>query len=366
MTTDALRERLQSDIGRRIREDVWQELARRGVVALARKNPAAAYGKLLSEYQEIDASFPTGAPKRPLQSRERTTPPDARLEGLSRLLAERAARDPAAQAFRRDVLGGRLVEWDDLESWISARAPKPGEPTLAIFTQRRYATDVQAEALMKLGLSERLARLASLAESEPIADDPDHVGWERLRLRYMRRDGSSGGVPVPTYGPLLSLHRLVRRLAVDDVGPQPLAEAGPEWATTWALCGVTPFIPRIRVSVTGHGMPSLWRISLDANWRASAEEVSREYNWARGPNPGRDKPMKERGIALALLADRWRGEDGSWPDRRGEWNARCDGQAQPRSWRFRVKDDPYAKSFSNQARASWRRLTGSETWGGKR
>jgi hypothetical protein len=75
--------------------------------------------------------------------------------------------------------------------------------------------------------------------------------------------------------------------------------------------------------------------------------------------------MSERNLALAVLADRWRDEGGSWAGRRDEWNDLCDGRAQPRSWRFPVKSDRYATSFSNQARAAWRRLTSME-WGGSK
>jgi hypothetical protein len=48
---------------------------------------------------------------------------------LSQLVAAHAHHDPDVIAFRHKYLGDALVEWADLDTWITARAKLDGEPT---------------------------------------------------------------------------------------------------------------------------------------------------------------------------------------------------------------------------------------------
>jgi hypothetical protein len=331
----------------------------------ARRNEPGAYRRLLDRYEQFDDYFAPRGPARRPRRLERITPPDARLEALARLLAERARRDRRVQTFRRSVLGGTPMAWGELEAWVQGHRPSTGEPLLAYFRQRTPMDLDQARRMLAAGRERRCARPTALAENALAKGLRSEQGWERAELRYVREDGHTGQTAVPMTGELFELYRLVMYLTSDAFSPQTFSEAGPAWAATWALCDVTPYLPMITVSVSRASLPALDRISIRANWRASAEEVKREYNLARGPEPGRDKPMGDKNLALGILADRWRHEESSWPARRQEWNALCDDKRQPKAWRFEVESDPRATTFANHARGAWRRLTGDK-WGGSR
>jgi hypothetical protein len=52
-----------------------------------------------------------------------------RAWALSQLAAAHAHHDPDVITFRHKYLGDVLVDWADLDTWITARAKLDGEPT---------------------------------------------------------------------------------------------------------------------------------------------------------------------------------------------------------------------------------------------
>jgi hypothetical protein len=54
---------------------------------------------------------------------------DHRAAALEQIFAIEAAEDPAVGDFRAEVLGGRLIEPQQIESWVKDRAETDGQPT---------------------------------------------------------------------------------------------------------------------------------------------------------------------------------------------------------------------------------------------
>jgi hypothetical protein len=72
--------------------------------------------------QSAEHRVPAPAPREPRLGQERAW-------ALSQLVAAHAHHDLDVIAFRHKYLGDALVEWADLDTWITARAKLDGEPT---------------------------------------------------------------------------------------------------------------------------------------------------------------------------------------------------------------------------------------------
>ena len=345
---DPVREQVEAQIGEPVRKRVWEYLADGPLLALARQD-STKVPVLVREYRRLDQHFPEKRRRRAGEQRERTTPGDERTDSLALLLARRAERLPQVRDYRARHLGGGVLPWSDLESWVTARAPARDDHagTLVRFTGRLLTTRTEAEALMRKPQEEYAT---ALAEAIGTAPGRPGRGYEVPSIECACEDGNVIQAHVPVSGPLFDLYGVCEWLTLQDF------PAG--WAATLVLCGVAPRIPRLRVEVRGAWPLELSTVAVEANRRATAAEVAREYTWAAGS--GRDKPMLARNMALAVCADAWREDDGSWTERRDEWNSMCDGRRQKRAWRFSSADDPQARNFANVARAAWRRLTGEE------
>jgi hypothetical protein len=231
-----------------------------------------------------------------------------RMAAVSTLLAADAGREARVQALRRDVLGGRLLKWDDVEAWIQARAADEG--------------------------FSRIAEVVLPADVLP--------GVLITATDYTPR--------TPVTGPILQISvralpyvtpasRWVKRVSVANGGTlDRIREAGawlakqygwdPAAATVFLLGGITPAIPACSVQ-TG-GTATRPRFVLDVDPIVTPREVAQAYATARrvGRSPrSRIRPLSERHITLAVFLAK-RSDDESWHARMQAWNR------QHRHWRY--------------------------------
>jgi hypothetical protein len=196
---------------------------------------------------------PAPAAREPRRGQERAW-------ALSQLVAAHAHHDPDIVAFRHQHLGDALVEWADLDTWITARAKLDGEPT----------TDLTIA-------------LPASTISDPDADELD-ISPPLARVRPYR-------VATRVLAYALPGDDWVRRMAVTADGAldrlRVLAEAlskaygwTPAQASIFVVCGVTPFIATVRTTRSSakirHHADLVWarRITLDIDPAATPNRCS--------------------------------------------------------------------------------------------
>jgi hypothetical protein len=125
MRNSELRTAVQRRLGSRFRQGLWDYLVDRGFVDEV-LDGASDLDQLLDEARRIQAAgtpsaehrVPAPAPREPRLGQERAW-------ALSQLVAAHAHQDPDVIAFRHKYLGDALVEWADLDTWITAQAKPP-------------------------------------------------------------------------------------------------------------------------------------------------------------------------------------------------------------------------------------------------
>jgi len=130
-------------------------------------------------------------------------------------------------------------------------------------------------------------------------------------------------------------------------------------AVAFILSGWVPPLSKARVRTTfSHGYyQALSRLSIEVDPRLTPKEVGQLYNRMRARYmQGRDRPMDEKHLALAVFAEKTRRDGASWSDLREQWNA------DHPEWAFPARDDVFAKRFALECRTAWSRVTG-EKWG---
>ena len=120
---------LQRRLGSRFHQGLWDYLVDRGFVDEV-LDGASDLDQLMNEARRILAAgapsaehrVPAPAPREPRLGQERAW-------ALSQLVAAYAHHDLDVIAFRHKYLADALVEWADLDTWITAQAKLDGEPT---------------------------------------------------------------------------------------------------------------------------------------------------------------------------------------------------------------------------------------------
>jgi hypothetical protein len=242
---------------------------------------------------------PAPAPREPRLGQERAW-------ALSQLVAAHAHHDPDVIAFRHQFLGDALVEWADLDSWITARAKLDGEPT----------TDVTIA-------------LPASAISDPDAGELDFSpSLERVRPARVATRRLDYALPGDDW---------VRRVTVTADGVldrlRVLAEAlakaygwTPAQATIFILCGVTPFIATVRVTRSSakvrHHADLVWarRITLEIDPAATPQQVLDAFQHARRQQGlAQLHPLTLKHLRLAAFAGAEHA-DKPWAERLRLWN----------------------------------------------
>jgi hypothetical protein len=242
---------------------------------------------------------PAPAPNEPKLGQERAW-------ALSQLVAAHAHHDPDVIAFRRNYLGGALVEWADLDTWITARAKLDGGPTtdVTIALPANAISDPYAD---ELHLSPPLKRVP-----------PSRVATRRLDYA-LPGDDWIRRVAVTADGALDRLRVLAEALAKAYAWI-------PAQASIFVLCGVTPFIATVRVTRSSakvrHHADLGWarRITLDIDPAAAPQEVLDAFQWARRQQGvAHLRPLTLKHIRLAAFACAEHA-DKPWAERLRLWN----------------------------------------------
>jgi hypothetical protein len=307
MLESDLRTELRDRLGTRWSAALWDLLVDLGFVAEVLVVGAMDLDQLEDQARRILAAgtpsaehrVPAPAPREPKHGQERAW-------ALSQLVAAHAHHDPDVIAFRHNYLGEALVEWADLDNWITARAKLDGERT----------TDVTIA-------------LPASATSDPDADEL-HISPPLGRVRPSR-------VATRLLAYALPGDDWIRRVAVTADGAldrlRVLAEAianaygwVPAQASIFVLCGVTPFIAAVRVTRSAakvrHQADLVWarRITLDIDPAATPQQVLDAFQWARRQQGlAHLRPLTLKHIRLAAFANAEQA-DKPWAERLRLWN----------------------------------------------
>jgi hypothetical protein len=225
------------------------------------------------------------------------------------MLADDAAQDAGVRAFRRDVLGGRLLAPNQVEPWLIS-AEKPSLPA-------------QHETLV-------LQYAAAPCQ------------------RYVSK------LPVSSGGVLGRLQRLAARLA-RKFGWQ---EAQ---STLFVLTGAVPELAAAPAAWIEHRAPygSMARIHVSFDPAMTLREAVRVFTVARRQLVGaRYRPPTPRMLAVAQFTApyfepgtlRKKADAPAWRTIMTAWNATCTGRGRPVEWRYR-QPSTFAYHATVRARA---------------
>ncbi len=333
MINQGLRRAVEERVGFSIPHEAWEYLERR----YDAWDEDVAVEDLAQDVVELRDAGLLGLPRRRVSAPRRSEPPDRRHVALSRILAAEAARREDVREFRQDVLNGRLLAQDEVETFLQARLEAEGPPTLwarfplpaglQVDPLLAPARDVLAEVAPKLSPNARLT-----------AFEPRFLDYAKSDDRWVYC------VPVPVGGVLERLKRLAGHLAEDYGWPEAAA-------TTFVLTGAMPIVSPALIDVrVGSDTPALNRITLRLDPRLSPKEVAAIYARARrrllGPGH-KDRVITEKHLELAAHFAERGAEDGGWDELMASWNA-----TYPR-WAYAT-----VNHFSRDVRQAWARVTG--------
>lgn len=239
---------------------------------------------------------------------ERTAAPFAdRQRALSHIVALEAAREPEVVAFRADVLGDTLLDWEAVEDWIVEQDRRDGPSTPLIS-----------------GLPTPPGTSVSPTRDGLMVEPPFTVGpvlprgitVGHVTLAYVvPGDPWTRAIPVTAGGVLDRLRRLSARLA-DKYGWPAAA------ATVFVLTGRQPLVASIRHTVRWRfPLTSMTRIVLEIDPATPPAEVDRAYRQVRRSIVGRrPRVMSRKHLALAVFAAEHSAPQ-SLKQRMAAWNA---------------------------------------------
>ena len=363
---------LEENRGWSLEERGWRYLCdgEPELLLAARAGETAAFAKLEQKYAILRASF--GLEPRSHSARGEVIGPDRRAAALAEIIAhavicgtlgeqlwrvERAAAGmpvaiPAGFSevaeFRQRFLADRLLGPDELVSWIEAQAAREGPPAPAYLRLPLTEEDVCDLASLELSGSPAAHRAWLARAGERLGQGerelPGHPEAP-LALTYSLPDGRAEIIRIRSDGVLAQLKGVVDTLLAHFDG----------WlfedALAFVLAGVAPPLDQLRGRTRRGLYGAASRITLDCDLRITPAELADFYERLRRRHlSGRDRPMGEKGLALACFIEMHWCPGTSWGELRVLWN-----DAYPQ----------YASDSTNQfgteARASWERLTG-ELW----
>jgi hypothetical protein len=306
MRASDLQARLQRRLGSRFHQGLWDYLVDRGFVDEV-LDGASDFGQLLEEARRIlAAGAPSAEHRAPAPASREPRLGQERAWALSQLVATHAHHDPDVLAFRHKYLGDALVEWADLDTWITAQAKLDGELTtdltIALPTSAIADPDADELHLSPPVAKVRPARIASRVLAYALPEDD----W--IRRIAITADGT--------------LDRL-RVLA------ETLAKAygwTPAQASIFVLCGVPPFIATVRITRSSakvrHRADLVWarRMTLDIDPAATPQQVLDAFQHARRQQGlAQLHPLTLKHLRLAAFAGAEHA-DKPWAERLRLWN----------------------------------------------
>jgi hypothetical protein len=234
----------------------------------------------------------------------------AREELLSYLLSAMAARLPAVEDFRLEVLDGKLLRIADVQPWIKARARTEG---FALWLEVAVKPDSHGSVYLN--------RPASISKSRPAADF--QLKWLTYTLpgRPSQRISTAEGC-------VLDRLRRVSEHVASQTG------CSPDDATVFILSGAPlPYFSCLRTVVISSTdlLSGLNRIELKIDPTLSPRQVAEMYRQLRAEVFGRRyRAMSEKHIRLALFAFQ-RPPNQRIKDAMAEWNTMY------KKWRYRLE-----------------------------
>ncbi len=267
----------------------------------------------------------------------RRNPKDERAFALARVLAAEAAQLPEVAAFRRNVLGGRLLRPEQIAAWIVRQTKTQGGKL------RRPTCYVRVPLSDSGELAVWRPRSGFRYEVETLSYPPGTGAWTNT-------------VPIRANTALACLKFIARQL-----------ERAFGWkeatAIAFALTDIPPVPTLGAVTLKRGSRRAADRIQLEVSPRLGPRQIAKLYSGARsgalfGREASPEKPCRaltKKHTELGVFAARV--NDGrSWRDALKEWNTR--------NGRCRYND---VRTFTRDCRHAYQRITGDQLkWRGAR
>lgn len=338
-TEEDVKKALVASTRKEVKELVWELLVHDLYVQECLDGEDGAWEGLIKRHNLLDSMIedsPTKEKKPKPVKREIS--PDKRLIALSRINAIEASRIPDVATFRDEVLGGQLLDLEDVPAWIERQAEKDGKITKWVWV--KVKAPLPAETVEALSDKQRLLELARSS-----LDGKHDFALEGLDdiLAYPVPNEPANRVYVNMAGILGRLKGVTKTLI----------KSYPWWqeaqAVAFILCGVIPPHSKGKgqISFSSARPP---RIRLDLDPRLSSQEVAKFYASLRQVVfPGRDRDMGDKHLELAVfLAEYPTGR--TWPELMEVWN-----REKKKEWAYND-----FRWFARDARSAWERVTGKD------
>jgi hypothetical protein len=299
---ERLRRLLGDEIGSpaAISDRVWEYLRAEGHIAAVESGARdiAWLGERVANF--LEASSPRARTRREPMHSPSTSVGDHML-ALSLLLAKEAEQREDIRSFRNDVLAGRLIKPEEVDSWIQARTPKNPQGE-GMYLTIEAPRGIEYKTPFKL--------------KTPITiTDTLGGGWRVLQ--YSVPDSQwARSVATPAFTG--NLARL-RFLSEDLAKRYHWQEAQ---ATVFVLTGQIPVIPSFRWS--GNQFPPPRRITLNIDLILSPKELAARYADVRQrllQDKERHRELSRKHMSLAFFIIQ-SADNEPWAKRLRAWNAR--------------------------------------------
>ena len=297
-------------------------------------------------------------------SEQEAKKPSSRIVALSILVAQEATKEAEVQAFRTDVLGGKLLSLEAVEEWILEQSKSDGQPTWWLEKITLPGTFMH-ESFGKLSPDAGLV-LSNIKPDGYMKYYPDKEPRDQFELRlllpfsiptrslmeYFRFRMLAYGVPgnneekkIPT-----SINGVLERLRLLSEGLAQKYDWMEAEATLFILTGSIPEISQVSSAVLDRPLSALSRIVLTLDPSLSPKEVAEYYRKVREDVIGtRHRELSEKHMQLAIFAAT-QPEERKWSDKMAEWN-----RTHPAEWKYEE-----VANFSHDCLQARRRLLRSE------
>lgn len=331
---EQVRQLVEGKLRRQVPDGLWNYLIDKNFVSTYRQGECAL-DELLTDVRELLQAFtassrpstpgPVGGPPLPRAPTERYLSEETSTyqAALSEAVASVANTDPDVAAFRDKVLGGRLLQWDEVEPWVQSQQAAQNGPTTWLTFPLPPDHDGKSvaydELLERADVGSRLLKYVVRAELN--ADDSESASKGAAPSQKV--------VATAVNGPLERLRWLSESLATVHAWQE-------GQATVFVLTGLTPTVSMIRTTQGGHygrhGWNCAWaeRIVLTVDPAAPVEEIVAAYRAARrqytqrrtqGKHGIRTQSLRQLRLVEFVASRR---PQIKWNDLMQAWNDRCE------------------------------------------
>ena len=329
-----IRHAIEHNLGTSMKDSTWSWLVREGVPAkidATDMTTSDAASMVRDVWEKAGIQAPNRAERTemlplPEEGERRSRNLGKRQWALSLLLAREAEKGEGVTTFRRKVLKGRLVKFENIGAWIERRGKKDGLRT-------RW---------LEVPLPDRAEYNAGrISITPPIQIGNDYEVEGSLRARFLKYAAPGSNVQnsiAVTHGKTLDHLRAVSEHLSRRFGWQE------GQATTFVLTGRVPLLDICRVVTRIRSpMGATSRVELIVDPGLSPKQVADVYQGARRDLVGpRHRELSEKHIVLAqFAAERQEGETLAQSMKR--WN-----QTYP-DWRYKV-DTNFGRDILNAQR----------------